>query len=213
MSKLKISWKQLKLYSRDKNNYNLIRKKIFSSPCHHTSKRVMCWRLACVFKDADGTNYDLLPACGNWPIGLSGCKKPLQGCKEMDPPGRVKPAPILQTFYLHLLAKHTINVPAESTWFGTQTKVATNHVVLHWAKIPVRISQRLCEICSYWQVCCDAVLTSSHGKNKVWQHRAAFNSAMQMAVECAGEDPRVFIKCSLKKIELWHKIPLREIIQ
>lgn len=30
-----------------------------------------------------------------------------------------------------------------------------------------------------------------------------------MALECAGENPRVFIKFSLQKIELWHKISLR----
>lgn len=98
-------------------------------------------------------------------------------------------------------------------WHPAKVGLATIHILLHWAEIPVRISQRLCEICSYWQLCCDAVFTSSHRKNKVWEHRAAFNSAMQMAVECAGEDPRVFIKCSLQKIELWHKISLREIVQ
>lgn len=37
MPKLKISWKKLKLYSRDKHDYNAIRKKNFSSPYPHPS--------------------------------------------------------------------------------------------------------------------------------------------------------------------------------
>lgn len=50
-------------------------------------------------------------------------------------------------------------------------------------------------------------------KKKVWEQRAVFNSAMQTAVQCAGEDPRVFIKFSVQKIELWHKTSFREIVQ
>lgn len=33
-------------------------------------------------------------------------------CKEVDPPQRAKPAPIPHTFYLDILAEHTITVPA-----------------------------------------------------------------------------------------------------
>lgn len=70
-----------------------------------------------------------------------------------DGPSRKSKTPSRpHTFYLHTLAEHTINVPAESTWLGTQPRLATTQVGLHWAEIPVRISQKLGEICSYWQL-------------------------------------------------------------
>lgn len=163
MTKLKVSWKQLQLYSRDKNNYNMIRKKIFSLPCLHTSKRLKWWRLACGFKAADGTNHELLPACGNQPIGLGGCKKPLQGegpsmkSKTHSHSTDILPAPPCWAYHKCASWEYV-------AW--PQPKLATIHIVLHWAEIPVRISQRLGEICSYWQMCCDAVLTSSHKKTR-----------------------------------------------
>lgn len=92
----------------------------------------------------------------------------------MDPPGRAKAAPIPHTFYLHIVAEPTRNVPGESTWLGTQPKFATIHVVLHWAEIRVMLSQRLGEIFNYWELCCDAVLSSSHGKKEGLRAESSF---------------------------------------
>lgn len=76
---------------------------------------------------------------------------------------------------------------------------------LQSAEMPLRISQRLGEFSSKWQlsfVLCSPA--SSSWKNKVWEHGAVFDSAMQTAAECAGEDPRVFIKFFLKNNN-WEK--------